>query len=158
MIRTEPVNLLSRFFAEAGNIFVRLEALVDRLVGDQAIGYFIPGFAGPNHRQRAVQASRQLLQATGHAAGDEPWIPVGVGVHTGIAFVGSVGAEDGATDVTVLGDPPNVAARLASAAAAGEILVSDAAYIPTDQASNPEARLLDLKGKSQPVRVYVLTA
>jgi adenylate cyclase len=50
----------------------------------------------------------------------EPWIPVGAGVHTGVAFVGTVGEGD-AVDFTALGDSVNTAARLASGAKAGEM-------------------------------------
>ena len=55
--------------------------------------------------------------------GQEPWIAVGAGVHTGRSFVGAVG-EDDARDFTALGDTVNTAARLASLAEAGEILIS----------------------------------
>ena len=50
-------------------------------------------------------------------------MPIGVGVHTGIAFVGSVGV-DANVDLTAMGDPVNVTARLASAAGPGEALVT----------------------------------
>ena len=74
------------------------------------------------------------------------------------AFLGSVGSQDGTTDITVLGDAPNTAARLSSDARKGEVLVSDAtctaAGLDTDKM---ERRVLDLKGKSEPVTVYVST-
>ena len=58
---------------------------------------------------------------------DPAWIPIGVGVHTGIAWVGSIaGASGSAADFTALGDNVNIAARLASKAGAGEVLISDA--------------------------------
>ncbi|HEY5730641.1 MAG TPA: adenylate/guanylate cyclase domain-containing protein, partial [Anaerolineales bacterium] len=85
------------------------------------------------------------------------WIPIGVGVHTGIAFVGSVGRESGLTDITVLGDAPNTAARLSSNAKQGEILISEAAYAKIGMdLGKLEKRSLELKGKSQPVTVHVL--
>ena len=65
---------------------------------------------------------------TGHDKPEGPWIPLGVGLHSGTAFVGTVGSSDGATDITVLGDVPNVAARLSSAAGPGEILMSEDIY------------------------------
>ncbi len=52
-----------------------------------------------------------------------PPLPIGVGVHTGVAFVGSVGV-DANVDLTAMGDPVNVAARLASAAGPDEVLVT----------------------------------
>jgi len=149
-------RLISRFFATAGEVLIRHQAMIDKLVGDQATGMFVPGFAGPDHRYKAIKAAQELLYATGHNQADGPWIPVGVGIHTGVAFVGSVGSAGSATDITVLGDPANVAARLSSTAAAGEILISRDAVTPELDVKHLEARELELKGKSQVVGVYVL--
>lgn len=151
-------RLISRFFATASDILMRSQALVDRLVGDQVVGIFVPGFAGQDHRQRAIAAAQELLRATGHGAADGPWLPVGVGVHSGVAFVGAVGSATGATDITVLGDAPNVAARLASSAGAGELLISQDALAGSFDIDPTEIRQLELKGKSQPVTVHVWQA
>ncbi|HJW89497.1 MAG TPA: adenylate/guanylate cyclase domain-containing protein [Anaerolineales bacterium] len=70
---------------------------------------------------------------------------------------GAVGSEGRATDITALGDAPNTAARLASAAGAGEILMSAPAYARLNPApAARERRRLELKGKSQPVEVFVI--
>ncbi len=156
MSPTQFGQLISRFFAVAGDIIVRSQALLDRLVGDQVIGLYIPGFAGENHRELAIGAAQELLRATGHSSTTGPWIPVGIGIHTGVAFVGSVGNAGVATDITVLGDAANTAARLSSSAKAGEILVSENAMITELDPTKLESRLLALKGKSQPVKVFVL--
>ncbi len=147
-------QLISRFFAVAADVLMEHGAMVDKLVGDQASGLFVPGFAGQAHRHEALQAAVELLHATGHDSPGGPWIPVGIGIHTGVAFVGAVGSK-GQTDVTVLGDPANVAARLSSAAAAGEILITDDAMSDALEGHWLERRKLELKGKSQPVGVYV---
>jgi adenylate cyclase len=85
-------------------------------------------------------------------------LPIGIGVHTGIAFVGAVGEPPG-TSVTALGDVVNVAARLASAAGAGELLVTEtAARRARVDAGAAERRELELKGKTEPVSVVVLGA
>ena len=109
---------------------------------------------GPGHARRAVEAAEALLNATGHTDGEQPWVPLGAGVHTGVAFVGVVGAK-GSSDFTALGDPVNIAAHLASQAAAGEILVTNAtaeAAAMTDQGL--ERRHVSLKG--HPVDALVL--
>jgi adenylate cyclase len=119
---------------------------------------YVPGFAGLTHARRALEAAKEILRATGHARSEGPWIPLGAGVHTGIAFVGSLGSEGGTTDITVLGDTANTTARLASSARQGEILISDAAYTAAGlDLGQLEKRQLELKGKSQPVLVHVLT-
>lgn len=152
-------QLINRFYVTATDVLVETRALVDRLVGDQAIGLYVPGFAGKRHAELAIKGAQQLLRATGHGQSNGPWVGVGVGVHTDIAFVGAVGKEGGATDITVLGDAPNTAARLASASAAGEILISDSAFAASRMdGQGQERRELKLKGKSNPVGVRVLKA
>lgn len=149
-------QLISRFFAASSYVLLDTRAWVDRLVGDQVIGIYIPYFVGQNPELAAIRAARDLLHATGHDEPSGPWINVGVGVHSGTAFIGTVGSKDGATDITVLGDVPNVAARLSSAAGSGEILISEPVFVKADLDLSLEKRLLDLKGKSQPMPVYVL--
>jgi len=153
----EYSQLINRFYVTATEVLVNTRSLVDRLVGDQVIGLYVPGFAGKNHAALAIQGARQLLQNTGHGDPDGPWAPVGIGLHTDVAFVGAVGSEGGATDITVLGDAPNTAARLSSAAAAGEILISEQTYQASGmKESGLEQRELTLKGKKEPVLVRVL--
>ena len=151
-------QLISRFFGVANEVFIRSDALLNRLVGDQVIGLYVPGFAGSNHRGKAIQAARKLLRETGHDSSEGPWLPIGVGVHTGVAFLGSVGSYEHAVDIAVLGDPPNITARLSSSAAIGEILISEEAYVFDMNLEGLEQRQLTLKGKSQPVAVYVMKA
>jgi adenylate cyclase len=97
-----------------------------------------------------------LLRKTGHEDSEGPWLPIGVGLHSGVAFLGSVGSNQHATDIAILGDPPNIAARLSSSAATGEILISEEAYVPGTKLEELEKRQLTLKGKSHPVNVYVM--
>lgn len=150
-------KLINRFYNAATQVMVRSDALIDKIIGDQAAGMYVPGFAGPLHARRALAAAQEILRATGHGRREGPWIPIGAGVHTGIAFVGSVGSERGTSDITVLGDAANTAARLASSARQGEILVSDAAYRAAGlDLGQLEKRHLELKGKSEPVLVHVL--
>src|SRR5215211_4929335 len=128
MSAREFSSLINRFYAVASHVLIQTDAMVDRLIGDQAIGLYLPGFAGPEHPRRAIEAAQELLHLTGHRDSKGPWLPVGVGIHTGPAFVGVVGEEESAMDFTALGDNVNIAARLASQAGTGEILITEAAY------------------------------
>ncbi len=149
-------SLLNRFYEVSSNALVNTDAMIDKLVGDEIIGLYILGIAGPNHAQKALQGAKDILQKTGHADQGGPWLPVGVGIHTGIAFVGSVGSTDSFLDFTALGDAMNTTARIASKAGAGEILMSDTAFRAAHLENDAEERVLELKGKSQPVIVRVL--
>lgn len=151
-------QLMNRFYVTATDVLVRTDALVDRLIGDEAIGLYVPAFTGRQHPRLAIEAAQRLLELTGHRDSKGPWLSVGVGVHTGEAFVGIVGGVDGSpTDFTALGDNVNITARLASKAGAGEVLISDAAFTASGlDLSKLEQRQLELKGKSDPIGVHVL--
>lgn len=151
-------GLMNRFYTVATDVLVKTDAMVDRLMGDEVIGLYIPGLAGQEHARKAIKAAQSLLHLTGHRDLKGPWLPVGIGVHTGLAWVGVVGgADDNPTDFTALGDNVNIAARLASNASQGEVLISEATY-KAAQIDNDEleVRDLELKGKSELVRVRVL--
>ena len=158
MSATEFSRLMGRFYAAATEVLVERDALLDKLVGDEVIGIFMPALAGSAPARQAVEAARELLQATGHGDAGGPWIPVGVGVHTGTAYVGTVTGADGTfSDFTALGDNMNIAARLASNAGPGEALISDAAHAAANlDLGDLEQRQLELKGRSERVGVRVL--
>jgi adenylate cyclase len=150
-------RLINRFYTEATDVLVRTDALVDRLIGDEVVGLYIPGMAGKEHARRAIEAAQNLLDVTGHRNPDGPWVPVGIGVHTGLAFVGVVGGgEDNPNDFTALGDSVNITARLASHAQPGEILISDEAYKASGfELEGLEFQDLELKGKREAIKVHV---
>lgn len=151
-------RLMNRFYTVATDVLVRTDAMVDRMVGDEVIGLFLPGLAGQQHASNAIKAAQNLLDQTGHADSNGPWIPVGIGVHTGLAFVGVVGGEaEGPTDFTALGDNVNITARLASKASPGEVLISDEAYTAAElDLGNLEQRQIELKGKRELTGVRIL--
>jgi len=73
-------RLINRFYTVATHVLIQTDALVDRLIGDEAIGLYIPGFAGLEPPRRAIEAAQDLLKLTGHRDPTGPWLPVGVGV------------------------------------------------------------------------------
>lgn len=121
--------------------------LVDKLLGDGVMALFIPGFTGGEHAAKAVAAARTILR--------EVTLPVGVGVHTGPAWVGFVGGVDDVLDFTALGDAVNVASRLGSDATGGEILMSAATAVSARVDTGAlEARRLELRGRSEPLDTW----
>jgi len=158
MNTTEFSRLMNRFYEATINVLVHADAFIDKLVGDEVTALFIPGYAGKEHARRAVEAGQALLRVTGHGEPGGPWIPVGVGIHTGTAWVGAIAGASGATaDFTALGDNVNIAARLASKAGAGEVLISDSTYAASGlDLGVVEHRQLELKGKSEPIGVRVM--
>jgi adenylate cyclase len=146
MSSMEFTRLMDRFYRVSSDVLVEHDAIIEKFVGDEVVGLFLPFLAGPDHATRAVDAARALFEAAGYGSSDGPWIPLGAGVHTGSAFVGLVGAQDG-RDFTALGDPMNIAAHLASHAATGEILVTQQVLDRTTLAETDlERRQVSLKG------------
>ncbi len=155
MSASEFRGLMGRFYEVAVDVLIESDALLDKFVGDQAIGLFVPGIAGPEHARRAIDAARTLLQMTGHGSGQDPWVPLGAAVHTGTAYVGTVLSRGEITDFTALGDAVNLTAHLCSQAGVGEILVTESAAGPAGlPMERLEARSLSLKG--HPMSAWVL--
>jgi adenylate cyclase len=150
-------RLMDRFYATAVDAFVAHDAFVDKFVGDEVIGIFVPALTEQLHARQAILAGLELLAATGHVTGS-PWVPIGIGVNTGVAYVGAVGTEEH-VEFTALGDNVNVAARLASMAGPGELLITEAAANAA-ALDDPrlERRRLELKGRSEATDVVVLSA
>jgi adenylate cyclase len=149
--------LIDRFFQVSAHALVQHGAIVDRLAGDEAIGFFVPGMAGAAFYREALESAKEILRATGQGTQGDPWIPVGVGVHAGNAFVGWVGSPEGVMDFTALGDDVNAGARIASKAGSGEILASldfcRKAGVEVDELEHHE---LLLRGKEDTVETVVL--
>ena len=159
----EFTRLMGRFYDTATDVLVMHDAIVDKFVGDEVIGIFIPGMAGASHAERAIAAAEALLRRTGHADPGGPWVPVGAGVNTGMAYVGAIG-EGLDTELTAMGDTVNTTARLASAAGRGEILVTASSASATSVGDGSarwsvdglERRSLELKGKTALTEVFVV--
>ena len=151
---SEFALLLNRFYATATDVLVRHDAIIDKLIGDEIMALFVPGFAGTDYRRRAAEAARALLEAVGYGSAEGPWLNVGVGVNAGVAYVGNVG--EAVIDFTALGDAVNVAARLQANAASGEaVLSSEVRAAGADLFPTAQRRVLAVKGREEPVEVFV---
>ena len=143
---------LNRYYTVASDVVYEHGGIVDKFVGDELVAAF-PPVLGADHARRAVDAATAMLARTGHGDPDGPWVPVGAGVHTGRVWFGTIG-EGNHVEITVIGDVVNTTARLATAAASGEVLVSDdAARAAGLDDSVLEHRSLELKGKETPTEV-----
>ena len=155
---TEYRAFLDGFYRLSSRAILDNDGMVDKFVGDEAIGLFFVGISGNGYTEAAIRAARALLEAAGRPdASPSGPIPVGAAVHTGDAFVGSTGAEGAVSDFTALGDVVNTTARLASEAAAGELLVSvEAASAGGLDGMSFERRTLTVRGRSDVVEVLAL--
>ena len=151
---SEFAMLLNRFYVTATDVMVRHDAIVDKLIGDEIMALFVPGFAGPEYRRKAAEAAAALLRAVGYGSdGEGPWLEIGVGVNAGIAYVGNVGST-GVMDFTALGDTVNVAARLQGVATSGQMILSaDVHAASADLFPTGEPRTVSVDGREKPVSV-----
>lgn len=157
MSAIEFKRLIDRFYTRATNVLTHSLAIIDKLAGDEVSGFYLPGYVGKDHARTAVNAAVDILRTTGHTDSERPWVPVGVGVNTGKAYFGVVGTGDDLVEITALGDEVNVAARLASQAGVGEIVISERTMKQADlDKGNLEKRTLELKGKSAAMDAWVL--
>ncbi len=145
-------KLINRFFIGTTKAIAEEDGLVEKLAGDAVAAFWGAGFAGQNYAARTIHAAQKILKVMAQQT-----IPVGVGVHAGVAYFGAMGEENGLVNISAIGDEVNTAARLASKAAAGEIIVSEKALAKANfNAEGLETRNLELKGISEPVKVRVM--
>lgn len=152
MSPTEFSQVINRFYAAATKVIIEEDGLVEKLAGDEVAAFWGAGFAGQDYVQRTIQVAQKLLHVM-----EGQKIPVGIGVHAGIAYFGAMGTTEGLTEISAKGDEVNTAARLASKAAVGEIIVSEQALQKANiNGSELESRSLELKGISELVPVRVM--
>ena len=152
MSPTEFSQLINRFYTGSTKLIIEEDGLVEKLAGDSVAAFWGAGFAGPDYVRRTIKVAQNLLRVM-----ERQKIPVGIGVHSGVAFFGAMGAAEGLTEISAIGDEVNLAARLASKAAAGEIIVSEQALNEAGiDGSKLESRSLELKGISELVPVRVM--
>ena len=141
---------LDRLYHIGSDVILRHDGIVDKIVGDEIIGLFFQGVSGRDHAAAGIGAATELLERVGRPdATSRGPIPLGVGIHTGEAFVGTTGPAGAVHDFTALGDAVNLAARLASTAAGGELLVTQPAATAAgwDGDGRAEARRLEVRGR-----------
>lgn len=151
----EFAKSMDAFFHMVATAVDAESGVIDHIVGDGVMAMWIPAFGGDDHARRAVAAGHRLVTNLRVAYEKGGAFPAGVGVHTGLGYVGVIG-EPGSYDFTVQGDIANTTARLGSSAAPGQLVLSDqvvaAARVDTSDLSH---LFLDLKGKSDRVAVWV---
>ncbi len=96
------------------------------------------------------------MRGVGYGSREGSWLPLGVGVDFGRAFVGNVGSGE-VKDFTALGDVVNTAARLQGKAKPGQLVISERVYREVADRYPDAPRVeLELKGKSEPVPAHVV--
>ena len=131
---------------------------VERLMGDALMVTFNARGDQPDHAVHAAAAALAIRDATSAVAAEHPgWPRFRVGVNTGEALVGVLGAAGGRS-YTVLGDAVNSASRLESAAPVGEVAIGAATLRALPGAKTRSLGPTRVKGRSSPLDAHVLEA
>ncbi len=150
----EIVKLLNIYFNLQTRIIERYNGIVDKFMGDQIMAIFQGEQMSENALCAAVEIQRQIkLVNQEREIRGKTSLEVGVGINCGSAVIGNMGSAH-RMDYTVIGDVVNVAARLCTAAHAGQIITSFDVANDVD-GSYPTSRLksISVKGRSQPIAV-----
>jgi adenylate cyclase len=156
------VKDLNEYFTLMVDEVLKYEGTLDKYIGDAIMAVWGAPVAFEDKEMRAVKAALDMQYVLGQynkARIDRnvPPLTMGIGINSGIVVSGNLGS-DKRTDYTVIGEEVNLASRLCSKAAPGQILISDSMYRKLK--GLVEIRVLDpvtLKGFSEPVKVYEVT-
>jgi adenylate cyclase len=155
----EVASMLNEYFAAAVPAVVApYGGDVDRIIGDALMVTFNKRGDQPDHAERAAGAGLALQKATTDLGKDHPeWPRFRVGINSGHVSVSLLGAAGGRTH-TIIGDAVNVASRIESMAPTGGVAMGpDTKALLPDAVTTPLGAV-QLKGRQEPLQVYLLTS
>ncbi|RLB98158.1 MAG: hypothetical protein DRH90_22310 [Deltaproteobacteria bacterium] len=125
----EILQMLNEYYEKIVDIVFTHEGTVDKFIGDAIMVIWGAPVAHDDDPARAVRAAidirRELVDFNKQRVSvGKREIKIGVGINTGKVVAGYIGSSQ-TMSYSVVGDTVNTAARLCSAAKAGEIIVSE---------------------------------
>ena len=153
------VELLNEYFSEMTDIIFESGGTLDKYLGDGIMAVYGAPIPKPDDALRATKTAMEMQRALAalnrdwESRGQQP-LRMGVGVNTGPVTAGNIGSAK-RMDYTVIGDAVNLASRLCSNAAPGQILVSESTFLELN-GTIPAQRLepIRVKGKETPVELH----
>ena len=138
----------------------RFEGHIAKYLGDGLLVYFGYPQAHEDDPQRAVRAGLAILQDMGPLnarlkSDKDLELTVRIGIHTGLVVAGEMGGGDTLEELAIVGETPNIAARIEGAAEPDGIAISDVTASLVQgfflcESMGPH----DLKGISEPVELF----
>jgi len=113
----EVVTQLNEYLGAITDVVFQWNGTLDKFVGDAVVVFWGAPLDQPDHAELAVKCALHMrkrleeLQAKWRAEGKVP-LDNGIGINTGEALVGNMGAEGKKMDYTMIGDHVNLAARV----------------------------------------------
>jgi class 3 adenylate cyclase len=154
---TEVLEMLNTFWAAVVPAIDAAGGVIEHFAGDGIMAIFNAQGDQPDHARRAAAAARAIvLAARPIAASHRGWPTFRVGINTGPAVLGDVGAAE-RRSFSVIGDTTNTAARLMTAAEPGQVVVGRATWEAIADVTSAEALgPIRVKGKRDPIDVWRL--
>lgn len=157
------VALLNEYLSPMTGIVLSEEGMLDKYIGDAIMAVFNAPLTIPDHAKRACSAALKMIERLkslneAWKAGGYPELAIGVGINTGEAVVGNMGAEL-RFDYTAIGDTVNLASRLEGMNKMYGTFVVVSEYTYEDAKDAFLFRELDyvrVKGKAKPITMYEL--
>ena len=157
----EVMAVLGEFHSELGQLVFQFEGTLERFAGDALMIFFNDPFPCPDPTLRAVRMGLEMQERIGELR--VGWrkrghdLALGIGVAVGYATLGRIGFE-GRFDYGAVGSVVNLAARLCSEAAGGQLLLAPAAYAAVEELVDAEpVGPLTLKGFNRPIPAYAVS-
>ncbi len=159
----EVANFLNEYFSYISLIAQLHNGHIDKFMGDCAMVVFGVPEATIDHSFNAVSCAIMIQQTVKklnqlREEENKPSIHFRIGVNTGIMVAGNLGSSD-RMEYTVIGDPVNMASRLASAAEADQIIVLEEFYNQSSIQSRicaQEHKVIRVRGKEEPVSTWII--
>jgi adenylate cyclase len=158
---TDVIHMLNAYWgAVVPSVVEREGGLIERFAGDAILAVFNALGDHPDHAARAVRAAVAIRDRSSDVRASDAWPRFRVGVNTGVAVVGNVGAGT-QRSFAVIGDTTNVAARLQGLSTPGQITLASR----TVDAARSEPGVVidvrplgptDLRGRAAPTEAYEL--
>lgn len=159
----QVVQILNEYLTLTTESIFKHNGMLDKFIGDATMAVFNAPFDLEDYLYEAVATAwdiksgsekleKKLMEQFGRT------VSFGIGVNCGDAVVGNIGCSF-RMDYTAIGDTVNTAARLESRAKPGQILISEKLYKALeDRIEAEEVGEMELKGKSNKIMVYSVTA
>jgi predicted ATPase/class 3 adenylate cyclase len=135
-VRLDPEDLrlvIGAYHTCVAEVIARNDGVIARYMGDGVLAYFGYPQAHEDDAEQATRAGLALVDAVANLQTDiGTELQVRVGIATGMVVVGNLTGEGAAKEQTVIGETPNLAARLQALAEPGTVLISESTHRLTD--------------------------
>jgi class 3 adenylate cyclase len=149
-------SLIGAYHKCVAETVARFDGFVAKYMGDGVLVYFGYPQAHEDDPERAVRAGLGLIDAVGKLQVQEP-LQVRIGVATGLVVVGDLVGSGEAQERGVVGETPNLAARLQGIAAPNTVVIAEGTRrLLGNLFELEDLRPKDLKGIAGPARAWAV--